>query len=138
MIHQLNFSQCFRYGDSIEGITLEAVLRYGQESATCSAKVDTGAHVCLFEREIGEGLGIEIESGHRIRLSTLTGTLMAFGHEVTLQTAGLTFHTLVYFPLTYKLRRNLLGRQGWLQLLRLGIVDYDNELFLGQYDEQAI
>ena len=41
-------------------------------------------------------------------------------------------------PLTYNLRRNLLGRRGWLQLLRLGIVDYGNELYLSRYDDESI
>ena len=135
--HSLSFIQRFRYDDSLDGINLEAILHFGQESATCSAKVDTGAHVCLFEREIGEGLGIEVENGQRVRLRTLTGTLTAFGHEVTLQTIGLTLHTVVYFPLHYNLQRNLLGRQGWLRLIRLGLVDYDRELFLSHYDDPA-
>lgn len=131
----LTFSHHVLYDDSVEGINLEVVLHYGEEAATCSAKVDTDAQVCLFEREIGEGLGIDIESGHRIRLRTLTGTLTAFGHEITLQTAGLTFYTVVYCPITHNLQRNLLGRQGWLRLIRLGLVDYDNALYLSQYDD---
>lgn len=135
MAFTLPFSQQLYYEDSLEGIKLDATLRYGEEVVTCSAKVDTGAQVCLFEREIGEGLGIDIESGHRIRLRTLTGTLTAFGHELTLQTAGLTFYTVVYFPSTYNLQRNLLGRHGWLRLIRLGVIDYDNMLYLGQYND---
>lgn len=135
MAINLTFSQLVHYDDSIEGINLDVVLRHGEEAATCSAKVDTGAQVCLFEREIGEALGIDIESGHRVRLRTLTGTLTAFGHEVTLQTAGLTFYTVIYFPITHNLQRNLLGRQGWLRLIRLGLVDYENTLYLGRYDD---
>lgn len=32
------------------------------------------------------------------------------------------------------LQRNLLGRQGWLRNLRLGLIDYDNLLYLSAYD----
>lgn len=32
------------------------------------------------------------------------------------------------------LPRNLLGRRGWLRNLRLGLIDYDNLLYLSAYD----
>ncbi len=78
---------------------------------------------------------VEIETGTPKTLSTLTGRLRAFGHEMVLQTLGLEFQTFVYFAKSYEVRRNILGRQGWLQLVRLGLVDYDSELYLSPYDE---
>jgi len=54
---------------------------------------------------------------------------------MVLQTLGLEFQTFVYFAKSYEVRRNILGRQGWLQLVRLGLVDYDSELYLSPYDE---
>jgi hypothetical protein len=68
-------------------------------------------------------------------MTTLAGGLVAFGHEITLQTLGLTFQTFVYFSADYPIHRNILGRQGWLQLVRLAIIDYDNELYLSPYDK---
>jgi len=97
--------------------------------------VDTGAEVCLFQRVIGEALGLLIENGVRKRLETLTGVLTAYGHEVVLETLGVQLQTLVYFAEGAEMRRNLLGRQGWLQLVRIGLVDYDSELYLSPYDE---
>src|SRR5262245_35435014 len=38
-----------------------------------------------------------IEAGLHRRFSTLTGSLPAFGHEVTMQVAGLSYQTTVYF-----------------------------------------
>ncbi|HEX9002896.1 MAG TPA: hypothetical protein VGB07_23510 [Blastocatellia bacterium] len=64
----------------------------------------------------------------------LTGSLDAFGHEVTLQTGDIAFQSLVYFAKHPGLQRNLLGRQGWLRNLRLGVIDYDNRLYLSAYD----
>jgi len=64
----------------------------------CQAKIDTGGQVCLFMREIGETLGIDIETGHRHSFNTLAGSLTAYGHTVRLQTLGLEFDSLVYFP----------------------------------------
>jgi hypothetical protein len=62
MPHQLTFITRESYDSSQDGITIEAVLRLGEESFVCKAKVDPGAQVCLFKREIGEELGLDIES----------------------------------------------------------------------------
>jgi len=63
--------------------------------------------------------------------------MTAYGHEVTLETLGLALHTFVYFSEAKDLPRNFLGRQGWLQLVRLAIIDYDQDLYLSPYDESA-
>jgi len=33
-----------------------------------------------------------------------------------------------------EIRKNHLGRNGWLDRLRLGIIDYDRELYLAPYN----
>ncbi len=134
MSWQLNFQRKLKY-DSLEtGIGVEALLRHGTLEAVCVAKVDTGSHVCLFERGIGEYLGFDITSGIPQRLSTLTGDLIVFGHEIILETLGLQLQTLVYFSEIDK-HRNILGRHGWLQLIKLGLIDYDCELYISLYNE---
>lgn len=131
---QLTFDQEHRYKDSDEGITIEVKLFYEEQSFVVWAKVDPGSAVCLFSNEIGQALGIPIEQGSPIRLGSLSGSLEAFGHEVTLQTGDIAFQSLVYFAKYPGLQRNLLGRQGWLRNLRLGVIDYDNLLYLSAYD----
>lgn len=131
---QLNFTEELRYNDDAAGITIFVSLGYGEKVARMEAKVDPGAEVCLFTHEAGRRLGIPIEQGTPISLNTLSGNLEAFGHEVTLQTGDLFFQSFVYFAKYPNLPRNLLGRQGWLRKLRLAIVDYDNRLYLGDYD----
>jgi|SRR3984893_1852136 len=135
MPFQLSFSRREKYSSLATGINLETTLRFGGLFINCQAKLDTGAEVCLFQRAIGEALEIPIENGVKKRLETLTGTLTAYGHEVVLEVLGLQLQTVVYFAEDGEVRRNLLGRQGWLQLIRLGIVDYDSELYLSLYDE---
>jgi len=124
-----------QYNSVEEGITIETILFLGEHSAISQAKIDPGSQVCLFQREIGEKLGIDIESGYQIRLGSLTGgSLIAYGHSVTLNTLGLEFNSVVYFARDYGLERNLLGREGWLNKVRLGIVDHDLTLYLSSYD----
>ena len=127
---QLTFSQHYRYKDDIEGITIPVTLRYDGEPLRVWAKVDPGASVCLFRREHGEELGIPIEQGELITLDTLNGSLQAFGHEVVLQTGDLVFESIVYFAKYPGLRRNLLGRQGWLRKSLVAINDNDCVLYL--------
>ena len=132
MYLRLNFEKRAIYDSRESGITIEAILRHGASEVSCDAKVDTGAQVCLFRRELGDSLGLDIESGYRRNFGTLTGGFVAYGHEITLETLGLAFDVMVYFPREYDIRRNLLGRQGWLQLVRLGLVDYDCEIYLSR------
>lgn len=134
MAEHLSFADVYRYSDDESGITLPVVLHHGGLTYITSAKVDTGSEVCLFSREVGEGLGLIIEDGMLLELNSLNGTMQAFGHEVLLQTGDLAFTSFVYFS-KYPVRRNLLGRQGWLRQLRIAIVDYDNLIYLSRYDE---
>ena len=135
MPFQLSFTRREIYSSLASGISFETTLRFGEMFINCDAKIDTGAEVCLFQRAIGEAIEIPIENGLKKRLETLTGVLTAYGHEVVLETLGLKLQTVVYFAESDEVKRNLLGRQGWLQLIRLGIVDYDSELYLSLYDE---
>lgn len=135
---RLTFDEEFRYKDEEEGISLTVLLTYDDTSRRVEAKVDPGAAVCLFSHEDGLKLGIPIEQGRPIRLGGLTGSLDAFGHEVTLQTGNITFQSLIYFAKYPGLQRNLLGRQGWLRNLRLGVIDYDNLLYLSAYDSENL
>lgn len=135
MSHQLYFEQKYNYDASESGVTLEVVLRRGSQYAHCLAKVDTGAQDCLFPKRIAEDLGVQLESGLRKEMSTLTGSFIAFGHEITLQTLNLSLNSFVYFAAEDNIQRSLLGRSGWLQLVRLAIIDYDQELYLSPYHQ---
>lgn len=131
----ITFAEIWHYPDDSAGITIPTLLGYGNRIVTATAKIDTGAEFCLFDRDYGERLGLPIEEGIPLSLETLTGALEAFGHEVTIQTLGLTFQSVIYFSRHAGLPRNLLGRNGWLRNVRLGVIDYDNQIFLSSYDE---
>ena len=134
MIKQLTFNEELRYPDDPAGITFPTLISYGGKALRASAKVDCGADVCLFSREIGEELGLQVEQGIPKTMNLLNGSLEAFGHEVVIQTGDLIFQSVVYFAKYPGLPRNILGRQGWLRNIRLAIIDYDNLLYLSPYD----
>jgi|SRR5262245_28973210 len=135
MPHQLTFKRRHKYNHSAQGITLEDILRHGNLFSHCQASVDTGAQICLFAREIGEDLELDIEAGSPMILETLTGNFVAYGHELTLDLLETQFYSTVYFAVEKSLRRNLLGREGWLHLIRLALIDYDEELYLSLYND---
>jgi hypothetical protein len=135
MAHTLTFKVREKYDTRVSGVEIEVALSLSEANLTCRAKIDTSAQACLFQRELGDLLGLEIEDGHRREFDSIAGSLIAYGHSVTLHTLGLAFDSVVYFAANYGLRRNLLGREGWLSKVRLAIVDYDSEVFLSRYEE---
>lgn len=91
MSFQIEFQKREIYESLEIGITIEAVLRYGNLKTNCQAKIDTGAQVCLFSRDYADILEIEVEGGYREKFSTLSGGLVAYGHEIELETLSLRF-----------------------------------------------
>lgn len=130
----LPFDYSHHYADDSDGILIPVSLQHADIFQKTSAYIDTGASVCLFSREIGEILGLDIEQGSYKRLGTLSGGLDAFGHEVGIQVLDIAISSMVYFAGDYSLPRNLLGRTGWLNKLRFGLIDYDQLVYLSRYD----
>lgn len=131
---QLNFDKLLEYDTSLTGISLDVTLKFSDQIANLTAKIDTGADHCLFERRIGEELSLKIENGIPQKFSTATGTFLAFGHNVTLITAGLQFDSYIFFYENEHQKINVLGRFGWLDRIVLGLVDYEWKLYLNRYN----
>ena len=134
MSHSLQFEVEHSYYSSQGGIWLPTFLTVGAKTVECEAKVDTGAEFCLFQRGLADRLGLQLQEGHSVSLQTLTGNFKAYGHEVELSTLGLAFYVTVYFAEDYGLTRNLLGRNGWLQQVKLAVIDYEEILYLSAYE----
>ncbi len=133
MSYSLNFEHLYRYDTDRVGITISVELRLLDLAVTFDAQVDTGASFCIFQRQYGEALGIDIERGDRVVVGTATGTFIVYGHMVTLSTVGLEFDSMVFFASHEGFRRNVLGRNGWLNKVRFGLIEYEGKLFLSQY-----
>jgi len=52
----------------------------------------------------------------------IQGTFVAYGHEVTLSVGDFEFNTMAFFASDDGIRRNVLGRFGWLDRVVLGLV----------------
>ena len=130
----LDFQVRYRYDGATSGIIVPVEIAHGDERIALRAKIDTGAEFCLFERGFGEALGLPIEGGEKRRLGTMTGSFVAFGHRVAIRVLDIEFEIIAFFPESREIRRNLLGRQGWLQQVRFGVVDYDQLVYLSRYD----
>ena len=136
MTHTLNFQTLHLYDTTASGITIPVELSAGRERVTITnAKLDTGASFCIFQREYGDMLGLDVEQGLETRIATPTSVFLAYGHEVLLNALGHEFLVTVYFASFYGFIRNVLGRHGWLNKIRLGIIDYDGKLYVSTYDE---
>jgi predicted aspartyl protease len=131
----LTFSEVYHYDTRKTGITVDVNIQYGGQDLNTDAKVDTGASYCIFRRKEGEHLGIDIESGDEIRFGTAMGSFIAYGHEVALVVLGIETFSTVCFAADESFSRNVLGRQGWLDRVKLGLVDYEGKLYLSPYNE---
>jgi hypothetical protein len=133
--YRLGFSSRHVYDPSQPSITVSVRLSVGGVEVEDVAKLDTGASVCVFQRELGEALGLDVASGERMRIATVAGGFEAFGHEVRLAAVGVELDATIYFAADYNFPVNVLGRRGWIERLRIGLIDYDGQLFVSAYDD---
>jgi len=58
-----------------------------------------------------------------------------FGHEVTMTCLDWDIDSIVYFAKDQAFRRNVVGRLGWLEKFKLGLIHHDSLLLLSRYDD---
>jgi hypothetical protein len=133
-VYQIEFTTAFSYGNEREGICVPVVLKAGANSVRLAASVDTGATFCIFRNELAEALGLDPANASLKRFRTANSSFEAFAHEVEISVLGVTTFSTVYFFADVSINKNVLGRVGWLDRVRLGLVDYDSTIYLGSYD----
>ncbi len=133
MSESITYDKTHYYNTLKPGISLTAILHHGQESVECEARLDTGSSHCIFKRAHGELLGLEIESTAAENIATVTGSFKAHLHTVTLEVLGIRSDAAVYFAADEHFTRSVLGRTGWLDRVKLGLIDYEAKLLLSPY-----
>lgn len=132
----LAFSERFRYADDEEGITFEVLLSSDISLRfPVDAKLDTGSTFCVFQRRYAELLGLDVEAGMPQRIRTATGSFTAYGHDITLTVGELEWPAVTYFAADENFPVNFVGRVGFLDRLRVGLVDYEQTLYFSAYNE---
>lgn len=134
-MHTLSFRSRLEYDSGKVGIDVPVIIATEWVSMEVVAKLDTGASHCVFRREIAELLGLDLESGVPMRIGTLTGSFDVFGHQVRVGIDDIMVDATVFFATDPAIRRNVLGRRGFIDRLRLGVVDYDGVLLASAYDD---
>ena len=107
----------------------------GDKQILIRAQLDTGSTLCVFQRASADLLGLEMEHATKQKIRTATGSFTAYGHEVTIAVGLLEWQAVVYFATNEDFDINVVGRQGFLDRLRVGLVDYEQLLYLGAYEE---
>jgi hypothetical protein len=130
----IQFSHTLDYASVDGAIGIPVTLFAGGKTVDVVARLDTGSEYCIFARRYCAMLGLDLESGRRLRFVTATAPFFAYEHFVDISTFGIDFHAAVYFAEHPEFEKNVLGRRGWLDRLKIGIVDHDQMLYLGRYD----
>ncbi len=102
----------------------------GEDSVRYAALIDSGADFCIFDGEIGEALGIDVQSGIRTTFGGIqdnNGTAAAFLHRVTLTVGGWEYPTVVGFSYDIaKYGYGILGQKGFFDIFVVKL-DYVKE-----------
>ncbi len=132
----LNFKEKLKYPHNKQGITVKVAIRFGNETpVSAETKLDTGSTFCIFQPQYAQMLGIEIEKGEPEIIITATGKFIAYAHEVVLQIANFEIEATVYFVTDELFPVSVLGRIGFLDRLQIGLIDYEQLLYLNSYSE---
>jgi hypothetical protein len=134
---KIDFSHSPSYAATPGGISVPVTLTSGAQSVGVLCYIDTGASNCLFEHGHGRMLNLDIEAGEPMTFQTATGRVRTFGHVVSIEVLGLKFESMVYFFADEEIEKNLLGRGGWLDRVRFGLVEYDRRFYLSAYDFES-
>lgn len=127
----LTFAEKVKYPHDDSGISLQVILITDVNNpVSATVKLDTGSTFCVFEKFYADLLGLEIENGEEKFFRTATGSFKAFGHEITLKFSAIEFSTTVYFAEDEYFPVSVLGRIGFIDRLQIGLIDYEQLLFI--------
>lgn len=133
--YTLEFLDRIVYPNSYD-ITLSVFISAdGQEFFPVDVKLDTGSVFCVFQRRNAAILNLDLEAGTPQRIRTATGSFLAYAHEITLSIEGIEWQATVLFAEDEYFPVNVVGRVGFLDRLRIGLVDYEQTLYLSAYDD---
>lgn len=123
-----NPSEAFPQRHSANRPVIPITLISGSSSIKYLALIDSGADLCVFHAEIGEQIGIDIESGKKQEFNGIAGEKMpAFFHHIEIEVGGYRLPCYAGFcrELT-KMPYGILGQQGFFDAFYVTF-DYNKE-----------
>lgn len=133
--YRMDFAHQYLYSASTV-ISLPITLTAGTgKLVDLTGIVDTASRFCVLRRDYAERLDLDLLSGVRQRILTAAGSFTAYGHELLIQLFDYQWEATVFFHEDEGFSRNILGRTGFLDHLKIGLVDYDQTLFIGLYED---
>ena len=133
MAEIIEFESSHEYDLDKPGISTNLTLSRSERFVELEANIDTGSTYCSFERHFADRLSIEVDTGLKVVIGTATGTFGAFGHEIMMAFLGFEVISTVYFAESEYFDRNVLGRIGFLDRLKLGLIEPEGKFFLSSY-----
>ena len=121
-------SEAFPRRHSANRPVIPVTLVNGNKNIQYLALIDSGADLCIFHAEIGEQIGIDIESGKKQEFDGIAGEKMtAFFHNIEIEVGGYRLPCYAGFSkeLT-KMPYGILGQQGFFDMFYVTF-DYNKE-----------
>ena len=135
-VFTLNFDEQINYPADEQGINFDVVLSTDDSNfVSVTVKLDTGSTFCIFQRKYAEALGLEVEKGTQEFIRTAKGSFTAYGHPINIKFYNMEWTTTVYFAQDESFPVNVVGRAGFLNFLKIGLVDYEQILYLTPYNK---
>lgn len=113
-----------KYGPGVLRPVIPVEISYKDHSVPYEVLVDSGADFCIFDAEIGELLGIDIESGEPQTVGGITGAPEKYYvHVVTLKVGGWPYSLKVGFLRNIaRLGYGVVGQKGFFDVF---VVKFD-------------
>ena len=120
----------FKVAKDKERPIMKVEITYGSKTLSYFALVDSGADINIFHVEVGEALGINIETGDKGYISGITSgeSQPYYTHPVILKVGGWEYKTTVSFM--KKLSKNgygLLGQKDFFNLFKSISFNYNKK-----------
>jgi len=133
---EFSFATRLHLNEDQLGIYVSVTLSAAGQDVQVDGYIDTGAAYCVVPREVGERLGLDVESGEPTTLRTGIGPMPSYLHYATMAIGDLIFDDVPVCVAKYPgLDRCLIGRAGWLQKVRMNLITYDDALYLDLHNQ---
>lgn len=109
------------YGSGVLRPVIPIEIIHNKISVPYEVLIDSGADICIFDAQIGEILGLDINSGEKEKVWGITGFEESYYlHPVTIKVGGWSYKIRAGFlPNIAKLGYGIVGQKGFFDLFEV-------------------